>query len=161
MVSLPRSYANLRQPWATAPSTATPIAVPDKFSPETRSKVMAAVRQRDTAPEMFVRRMLHGMGYRYRLHRRDLPGSPDLVFPSRKKVVFVHGCFWHGHTCHRGALPKTRIEFWRTKIHNNKKRDVRILARLQKIGWQAITVWQCELADRATLKHRLVRFLAE
>ena len=155
------SYANRGKPWATAPSHGSPIALADKFSPEMRSKVMAAVRQRDTVPEMYVRRMLHGMGYRYRLHRRDLPGSPDLVFPSRKKVVFVHGCFWHGHTCPKGALPKTRLDFWRTKIQKNRKRDARTLAQLQKIGWQAITVWQCELADRASLKHRLVRFLAE
>ena len=122
---------------------------------------MAAVRQRDTAPEMSVRRLLHGMGYRYRLHRRDLPGSPDLVFPKPKKVILVHGCFWHGHTCPKGALPKTRVGFWATKIERNKERDARVLAQLQAIGWRAITVWQCELADRTMLKKRLVSFLAE
>ena len=121
---------------------------------------MAAVRQRDTAPEMSVRRMLHGMGYRYRLHRRDLPGSPDLVFPAGKKVIFVHGCFWHGHSCPKGALPKTRLEFWKTKIARNKKRDADSLAQLRTIGWQATTVWQCELTDQARLRRRLVRFLA-
>ena len=137
------------------------VALADKFSPETRSKVMAAVRQRHTAPEMMVRRMLHGMGYRYRLHQRDLPGSPDLVFPSRKKVIFVHGCFWHGHTCPKGALPRTRLDFWRTKIEKNKKRDARVLAQLQSTGWKATVVWQCELVARTTLECRLVRFLAE
>ena len=121
---------------------------------------MAAVRQRDTAPEMSVRRMLHGMGYRYRLHRRDLPGSPDIVFPARKKVIFVHGCFWHGHTCPKGALPKSRVDFWRAKIENNQKRDAKSLAQLQTTGWQAIVVWQCELEERTNLQCRLVRFLS-
>ena len=122
---------------------------------------MAAVRQRDTAPEMAVRRMLHGLGFRYRLHRRDLPGSPDLVFPACKKVIFVHGCFWHGHSCPKGALPKTRLEFWTTKIEKNKKRDAEALALLQTLGWQATIVWQCEISDRAGLIRRLVHFLAE
>lgn len=143
-----------------SPSLGAPIDLADNLDPETRSKVMAAVRQRDTAPEMLVRRMLHRMGYRYRLHRRDLPGSPDLVFPTRKKAIFVHGCFWHGHTCPKGALPKTRRDFWRAKITKNQKRDARTLVQLQAIGWKAFTVWQCELADRANLECRLVRFLS-
>ncbi len=120
---------------------------------------MAAVGQRDTAPELVVRRMLHGLGYRYRLHRRDLPGSPDLVFPVRQKVIFVHGCFWHGHTCPKGALPKTRLDYWKPKIEKNKRRDVKVLAQLRKNGWRAATVWECELADALKLKRRLVRFL--
>lgn len=99
------------------------------------------------------------MGYRYRLHRRDLPGSPDLVFPRRKKVIFVHGCFWHGHACPKGALPKTRTDFWRTKVEKNRMRDTMVVIQLREIGWGAMTVWQCQLADINELKSRLVRFL--
>ena len=120
---------------------------------------MAAVRQKDTAPEMAVRRLLHGMGYRYRLHSRDLPGCPDLVFPGRRKVVFVHGCFWHGHSCRRGSLPKSRVAFWSAKIGGNRKRDASAMALLQEMGWEGCVVWQCELEDRDALGRRLVGFL--
>ena len=122
---------------------------------------MAAVRQKHTAPELAVRRLLHHLGYRYRLHRRDLPGSPDLVFSRRKKVIFVHGCFWHGHTCPKGALPKTRIDFWRKKVDRNRERDRTVVIQIQQIGWEVMTVWQCELAEINKLKCRLVRFLSE
>ena len=121
--------------------------------------MMAAVRQKDTAPEMVVRRLLHSMGYRYRLHVPGLPGSPDLVFRSRMKVIFVHGCFWHGHKCGRGKLPKTRTEFWRVKIEGNRERDAKAVAELQRSGWQVCVVWQCEVDDGSNLRRRLVGFL--
>jgi DNA mismatch endonuclease (patch repair protein) len=101
------------------------------------------------------------MGYRFRLHRKDLPGSPDLVFPSRKAVIFVHGCFWHGHACKRGARePKENAEYWRAKIGRNVARDARVLSELLNLGWRAHTVWECELRDSEILAQELGRFLA-
>ena len=131
----------------------------DHVSPERRSFIMSCVGTKDTKPEMVVRRALHRLGYRYRLHRRDLPGSPDLVFPSRRKVVFVHGCFWHGHSCRWGRLPKTRPDYWQPKIASNRERDKRNLTTLEEAGWRAVVIWQCELkqADRAL--GRIVAFL--
>ena len=120
---------------------------------------MAAVRQRDTAPEMWVRRTLHREGYRFRLHARDLPGRPDLVFPGRRKVIFVHGCFWHGHACRRGRLPESNMEFWRAKITGNKARDSKVVGELECAGWEICVVWQCEMGDRESLERRLIRFL--
>jgi DNA mismatch endonuclease (patch repair protein) len=97
----------------------------DVFSPEKRSAVMASIRSKDTGPQLLVRRLLHGMGYRFRLHRRDLPGTPDLVLPGRRKAIFVHGCFWHGHEgCRLATSPATRREFWEAKISANRRRDV-------------------------------------
>lgn len=119
----------------------------DKLTPKERSKNMAAVKSKDTEPEMFVRRSLHALGFRFRLHRKDLPGKPDLVFPSRRAVVLVHGCFWHGHTCRGGALPATRREFWEDKIGKNRLRDKRNVDLLLKLGWRVLTVWECELRD--------------
>ena len=120
---------------------------------------MAAVRQKDTGPEIRVRRLLHGLGYRYRLHRKDLPGRPDVVFGPRRKVVFVHGCFWHGHGCAKGKLPKSRLDYWRPKIESNIDRDKSRLQQLKELGWKSYVVWQCELADESTLKINLVSFL--
>ena len=120
---------------------------------------MAAVGQRDTGPEMAVRRLLHRMGYRYALHRRDLPGRPDLVFRPRRKVVFVHGCFWHGHECRDGRLPTSRVDYWSQKISANKARDARNLIDLEARGWHVCVVWQCETHDTETLRRRLVSFL--
>lgn len=111
---------------------------------------MAAVRSKNTKPEMVLRRALHRMGFRYSLHRRDLPGKPDLVFASRRTVVFVNGCFWHGHSCPAGALPKTRRDFWEAKIKTNRCRDQRNLDELNAKGWRAITVWECALRDPDT-----------
>ena len=125
-----------------------------------RSRVMRAVKGKDTGPEMSVRRMLHKLGYRYRLHRKDLPGKPDLVFPGRRAVVFVHGCFWHGHDCKRGArTPKTNTEYWTAKIHRNVERDAQAIKDLETAGWRVIVVWECELRDPDKLQHRLVAFL--
>lgn len=104
--------------------------------------------------------MLHASGYRYRLHRNDLPGKPDIVFPSRKKAIFVHGCFWHGHSCKRGArVPKTNQEYWVRKISRNVERDKAHLARLTELGWAVLIVWECEIKDLVRLKETLTRFL--
>ena len=127
---------------------------------EDRSSIMRAVKGRNTGPEMTVRRLLHDLGYRYRLHRSDLPGKPDLAFPSRRKVVFVHGCFWHGHSCARGArVPKTNSSYWTAKIAGNAARDVLNRARLEGMGWEVLSVWECELKDPARLEAFLTRFL--
>ena len=132
----------------------------DVFTPAQRSAVMARVRGQNTKPEMIVRRLVHAMGYRYRLHRKDLPGKPDLVFGPRRKAIFVHGCFWHGHHCKRGARkPKQNADYWTAKIARNVARDRENLAALEAMGWQALTVWECELKDRAVLENRLRAFL--
>ncbi len=132
----------------------------DTVSPDRRSWIMRQVKSEDTSPERFVRSLLHNMGYRFRLHRRDLPGSPDIVFPGRKKAIFVHGCFWHGHSCPRGArLPKTNTEYWRRKIDRNKERDQAQLEALRKMGWDALVVWECEVKDVGDLQTRLKEFL--
>ncbi len=121
---------------------------------------MRSVKGKDTVPEMTVRRMVHGMGYRYRLHRKDLPGKPDLVFSSRKKVVFVHGCFWHGHDCKRGARsPKTNSEYWRSKIERNVSRDARNRQELERSGWTVLVVWECELKGDERLRDKVRLFL--
>ncbi|RXF75605.1 very short patch repair endonuclease [Hansschlegelia zhihuaiae] len=125
-----------------------------------RSAVMRAVKGRDTGPEMKVRRAAHALGYRFRLHRRDLPGSPDLVFPSRSKIVFVHGCFWHGHDCPRGArAPKANADYWRAKIARNVARDARVRGELAELGWETLTIWECELKAAGSLDARLSAFL--
>jgi len=129
---------------------------------EARSKIMRAVRSKDTQPELAVRHVLHALGYRYRLHRKDLPGSPDLVFVRRRKVIFVHGCFWHGHNCKRGARqPKSNADYWQAKIARNQTRDVSSVNALQKAGWKSMIVWECELslAERDGLTSRLIDFL--
>lgn len=123
----------------------------DIVSSEKRSQMMRAVRSRDTKPELVLRRALHRQGFRFRLHRRDLPGTPDLVFPGRRSVIFVNGCFWHGHDCKAATLPKTRTDFWTAKIGENRARDVRNLRSLCAMGWRALVVWQCELNGVDTL----------
>ena len=129
-------------------------------SRELRSRTMRAVKSKDTAPEMIVRRLLHSAGFRYRLHRTDLPGCPDLVFPGRRKVIFVHGCFWHGHTCTRGSrVPKANREYWRKKIAGNSKRDKRSARALRQAGWKSLVVWECQLRSERLLR-RLTDFLA-
>ncbi|WP_453962500.1 very short patch repair endonuclease [Amorphus suaedae] len=136
----------------------------DTLSPSQRSERMKQVRGRNTKPEMAVRRLAHGLGYRYRLHRRDLPGKPDLVFGPRKKVIFVHGCFWHRHpdpNCKLARMPKSRLEFWGPKLKGNRERDVRQLAALEAKGWEYLVVWECETADRASLATRLREFLGQ
>ncbi len=128
----------------------------DVFSPEKRSSVMRQVKGQGTSPELKVRRILTGMGLRYRLHRKDLPGAPDIVLPGRKLAVFVHGCFWHGHDCARGArVPKQNRPYWTDKIGRNRARDERVCAELEGMGWTPVVVWECELKDAAVLTARL------
>lgn len=129
-------------------------------SPAIRRRTMQAVKSKDTSPEMLVRRMLHARGYRYRLHRKELPGNPDLVFPSRKKLIFVHGCFWHGHDCARGArVPKTNTDYWLGKVGRNRARDLRNRNQLETAGWEVLTLWECELKDQEAAVKRLIAFL--
>lgn len=128
----------------------------DKLSRNQRSKNMAAVRGKNTSPELRVRRMLHSMGYRYRLHRKDLPGKPDIVLPKYRLCIFVHGCFWHQHPgCKRATIPETRREFWQEKFCKNKKRDELSLRELGKLGWQVCTIWECETKSPDILAKRL------
>ncbi|WP_070935766.1 very short patch repair endonuclease [Edaphosphingomonas haloaromaticamans] len=134
----------------------------DTLTPSARSERMGRVRGRDTKPEMVVRRLIHGVGYRYRLQARDLPGRPDIVFRKRKKAIFVHGCFWHRHpdpSCKLARLPKTRLDFWLPKLEGNRKRDIANVKRLEEMGWQVLLVWECELRDREQLKNVLRRFI--
>ena len=128
----------------------------DVFSPEKRSDVMRQVKAKGTAPELKVRGLLWALGARYRLHRKDLPGAPDIVLPGRKLAVFVHGCFWHGHDCARGArVPKQNRPYWTAKIERNRQRDLRAQAELDARGWTALVVWECELKDAPALRARL------
>jgi DNA mismatch endonuclease (patch repair protein) len=120
---------------------------------------MSRVRAKNTKPEVVLRRALHGLGYRFRLHRKDLPGTPDIVFPSRRKVLFVHGCYWHGHECRWGKLPKSRLEYWQPKIEANRARDARHVADLERSGWAAMVVWQCELRQLQATLQQVVAFL--
>lgn len=131
-----------------------------KETPEQRSRIMRSVKGADTGPEMTVRRLVHRMGYRFRLHRKDLPGKPDLTFPRLRKVVFVHGCFWHGHDCARGARPpKANAEYWRTKIGRNAARDAAHIVALQNEGWAAAVIWECELKKMERVEKRIATFL--
>lgn len=131
----------------------------DRLTPEQRSQLMSRITGCDTAPEMLVRSMLHRLGYRYRLHSPNLPGRPDLVFVSRKKVIFVNGCFWHGHHCKKGQVkPATNQIFWADKIDTNRARDHRVQGQLRRLGWRVLTVWECELRRGAWIA-RVMKFL--
>lgn len=128
----------------------------DVFTPAERSAVMRRVKGKDTAPERLVRKLLTGMGVRYRLNRRDLPGSPDLALGPRKLAIFVHGCFWHGHDCRRGARqPKQNADYWRGKVARNRVRDEEAQAKLAALGWTSLTLWECDLKDEAATAQRL------
>ena len=124
---------------------------------EQRSRNMSAIKSKNTKPEIAVRKLLHSMGYRFRLHRKDLPGSPDIVLPKYKTVIFVHGCFWHRHeNCKYASNPKTRKEFWESKFKANVKRDLEIQEKIKNIGWQSIVIWECELKNHEKLKKSLI-----
>lgn len=132
----------------------------DFMSPEQRSAHMSKIRSKDTKPEIWLRSRLHGAGYRYRLHDRRLPGSPDLVFPGRRKVIFVNGCFWHGHQCPIGTrLPKSNTEFWAGKRRRNQDRDLRQQEELRALGWNTLVVWECEVRGGADLLEAVKEFL--
>jgi DNA mismatch endonuclease (patch repair protein) len=125
-----------------------------------RSEIMRSIRKANTAPERIVRRALRELGVRYRLHARELPGCPDIVFRKRRKAIFVHGCFWHQHEgCRLAKLPSARPEYWVPKLARNRQRDRAALARLASLGWQALVVWECELRDESGLRAKLERFL--
>jgi DNA mismatch endonuclease, patch repair protein len=130
-------------------------------SPAQRSATMRAVKSRDTGPEIVVRALLRGFAPHYRLHRKELPGNPDIAYIGKKRAIFVHGCFWHGHDCPRGArAPKANAAYWRAKIERNRARDDKNLAALAALGYRALIVWECELKDRAATESRLREFLA-
>jgi DNA mismatch endonuclease (patch repair protein) len=132
----------------------------DNLTPADRERTMRSVHSLDTKPEMAVRRLLHRLGYRYRLHQADLPGTPDIVFSSRRKVIFVHGCFWHSHDCKAGAKrPKTNREYWQTKLLKNKLRDETYQNLLQTDGWRVLVVWECEIKHLDLLRPKLLTFL--
>ena len=132
----------------------------DTVPPEVRSRIMAQVKSKGMKPEMKVRRLAHGLGYRYRLHRKDLPGKPDIVFAGRRKVVFVNGCFWHRHEgCPKVRIPKANRDYWVGKLERNRVRDERNLALLAQDGWGVMTVWECELGDMSAVAEGLVAFL--
>jgi DNA mismatch endonuclease (patch repair protein) len=132
----------------------------DTFTPEMRSSIMRSVKARATGPEMKVRRLVWNLGFRYRLHAKDLPGKPDLVFRGRRKVIFVHGCFWHGHDCKRGSrVPVANSEYWRAKVAGNAARDAESCRRLQEAGWESLVIWECQLRDMEALSTKIKRFL--
>jgi len=130
----------------------------DTISKEKRSKIMRSIKSKNTRPELLVRKALTKLGYRYRLHKKGLPGKPDIVFIGRRKVIFVHGCFWHGHTnCRIARTPD--IDYWREKITMNQKRDLKVINDLFSLGWEALILWECELGDMNTIQSKLEKFL--
>ena len=132
----------------------------DTVTRQRRSEIMSRVRPTDTRPEMIVRRLVHGLGYRYRLHGQKLPGRPDLVFAARGKVIFVHGCFWHRHPgCRLARMPKSRVDFWRAKLDGNRERDLVKQRALTELGWQWLVLWECQLNDPASVRERVTAFL--
>jgi len=136
--------------------------VTDAISPERRSENMRAIRSKGMKPEMTVRRLAHGMGYRYRLHRKDLPGKPDLTFPARRKVIFIHGCFWHQHDdphCPITRKPKSNRDYWLLKLERNVQRDSQHYEDLERTGWSVMVIWECQLKDRDALTGRIAEFL--
>ena len=146
-----RRSTTSRRPPSTDTSSIDPI----------RSRIMGAVRQKNTGPETIVRQVLHGLGLRFRLHRKDIPGTPDVVLPKHRTVVFVHGCFWHRHRgCSKTTTPKTRVEFWQEKFNRNVDRDQQNTRTLLDQGWKVLTVWECETQNRDRLKERLTREFA-
>ena len=136
----------------------------DTVTPERRSQIMANIRSKGMKPELIVRRLTHSMGYRYRLHRKDLPGKPDLVFPARRKAIFVHGCFWHQHTdpaCKIARRPKSNLDYWLPKLQRNVERDAEHRDRLSALGWQVLVIWECEVKIAAGLPERIEEFLEQ
>lgn len=132
----------------------------DSLTKDERSERMSRIRGKNMKPELLVRRLTHGMGFRYRLHDKALPGHPDMVFRSRRKVIFVHGCFWHRHeNCRLARLPKSRLDFWLPKLEGNKRRDERVLRQLEEQNWRVLVIWECELSDLKALSNRIEKFL--
>ena len=145
-----------------SPTLPHPKDMADTLSEKERSLRMALIRAKDTVPEMAVRKLVHSLGYRYRLHSSAIPGKPDLVFASRKKMIFVHGCFWHRHpdrACKLARMPKSRLEFWGPKLEKNRQRDEHVASELAKNGWNVMTIWECQLADMAIVAEQVRSFL--
>lgn len=138
------------------------LGMVDVLSPDQRRRCMSAIRGKNTQPELIVRRLIHRMGYRFRLHRKDLPGKPDLVLPRHRKIICVHGCFWHQHPrCRFATQPGTRKEFWAAKLHGNVERDRRNRAALRRLGWRVFVVWECHCRNLDVLERRIARFLGQ
>ncbi len=132
----------------------------DRLTVSRRSEIMSHILGKNTVPEITVRRLVHSLGYRYRLHSRMLPGKPDLVFTKRRKVIFVHGCFWHMHPkCPKGRPPKSKLEYWLPKLKENRRRDLRLQKDLRKKQWDFLVVWQCELKKLENVKQKIIKFL--
>jgi DNA mismatch endonuclease (patch repair protein) len=132
----------------------------DRLTKDERSRLMSRIRSKDTGPELKVRSLLHRLGFRFRLHRRDLPGRPDITLPKYRIVIFVHGCFWHRHPgCRRATSPKTKTAFWNAKFQQNVERDLVVRERLEKLGWSVSIVWQCELIDQEVLVDKLMKVI--
>lgn len=131
----------------------------DVVTPAKRSAMMSNIRSTDTKPELLVRRLLHKLGYRYRLHRKDLPGRPDIVLPRYKAIILIHGCFWHGHECKIASKPKTNTAYWLPKIETNRMRDRRNVAALEALGWRVLTLWECNIRNMVGIKEMLEEFL--
>jgi DNA mismatch endonuclease (patch repair protein) len=138
------------------------LAMIDTVSSEIRSKMMRSVRRANTNPEIAVRRLAFSFGYRFRLHRRDLPGNPDIVFPKLKSVILVHGCFWHQHSnCPRAKQPTSNIKFWRRKLRGNVIRDKATVRALRKLGWRVLVVWECQISRQRSVAKRILKFLQQ
>jgi DNA mismatch endonuclease (patch repair protein) len=138
--------------------------MPDSLTPAERSIRMGLVKSKNTKPELLVRSLVHKLGYRFRLHRKDVPGHPDLVFSKRKKVIFVHGCFWHRHpdpACKLTRWPKTRLQFWQAKFEANRQRDLKVQEALRAAGWSFLEIWECQVANTQTLKGEIMLFLGD
>ena len=133
----------------------------EPLTPSQRSERMSRIRSRDTKPEMQVRRLVHSMGYRYRLRSKDIPGHPDLVFRSRKKVIFVHGCFWHQHGCKQYKMPKSKLNFWLPKLRKNVERDKKVQKELRDLGWQSLVIWECQLKECEMVRKSTRLFLED
>jgi DNA mismatch endonuclease (patch repair protein) len=133
----------------------------DSRTPQQRHKIMQSVKSKDTTPELAVRKLLTKMGYRYRLHYKRLPGTPDIVLVGRKKAIFVHGCFWHAHGCRIGQPPKSRLDYWQPKLAQNVRRDRSKIDQVKELGWDYLVIWQCELGDGEHLAKNLANFLGE
>lgn len=132
----------------------------DVFDKDKRSRVMAKVKNKNTKPELLVRSLLHRMGYRFRIHRKDIPGKPDITLPKYKAVIFVHGCFWHGHEgCPNAKRPQSNLEFWDEKLNENIDRDKKTICELERMGWRVLVIWTCEINDVDTLSQRIENFM--
>ena len=133
----------------------------DRISGQARSLLMSKIGSRNTKPELIIRKVLSELGFRYRLHAKEFPGRPDIVNRSRHIAIFAHGCFWHGHTCKRGRLPTSNTLFWKTKLTRNKQRDRSSVRALRKLGWQVLTIWECQTKDQLRLRRRIAKWLTD